>query len=138
MAKSKKNIELLTLADAQKQFQAWRVAKMPGETIPDRLWNTAAGLLKNTSYKRSHIGKALGISGGQLSNKFPKQFTNKPTDVAPKFKNRGVFVEAPLQSIANRPPSSAQIIIEKNNGAKLIFASVTQEQFAILIKTFME
>lgn len=138
MANHKQNTDLLSIADAQKQFQSWRAAKAPGETIPDRLWKTVAGLLENTSYKRSHISNALGISGKQMRNQFPAQIKSKPAGAAAALKNTGVFVEAPLRDLCGVPTLTQQFIIERSNGAKLIFPSVTQEQFSLLIKTFME
>ncbi len=134
----KKNGALSSFTDAQKQFQLWRATKIAGETIPDRLWAIVAKLLEDHSFKRSHISKALGITTRQLRNKFPRQFKNKPADITPTLKHTDVFVEAPLQSISNHLSSATQFIIEKNNGTKLIFPSVTQEQFALLLKTFME
>lgn len=128
----------LTLVDAQKQFQLWRDNKAPGATVPESLWALVAQLLESASYKRTMIGKALGISTHQFRNKFPNQFKTKTTVVHAAPKNPKPFVHAPLNALMVPQSSSAQLMIERSNGTKLIFTGLTQEQFSMSIKAFME
>lgn len=129
-----------TLADAQMQFQLWRSSKISGGRIPEALWELVATLLVNKSLKRSVIGKTLGISTSQLRNKFPHQIKSKSKSAvaAVTAKKHQPFVEARLNTLLAPPPSSAQLVIERTDGTKLIVSAVTQEQLSVLIKTFME
>ena len=126
----------LTLTDVQMQFQRWRSSKTSGRKIPEALWELIATLLSNKSHKRSVIGRALGISTSQFRNKFPDHFNSRKIVSAAEKCNP--FVEAPLNVLITPLPSSAQFVIERINGTKLIVSALTQEQFSILIKTFME
>lgn len=140
MPHSKPRTLSLTLDDVQQQFQLWRANKSSGAKIPESLWELVSQLFAN--YKRSAIGKALGISTSQLRNKFPEQYKSEPTlmVVAPK-KNKS-FVQAPLDTLMASPllsssSTSPQLIIERNNGTKLMLSAVTDAQFSFLINAFM-
>jgi hypothetical protein len=51
------------------------------------------------------------------------------------------FVQAPLDTLLGSPLLSStapQLTIERNNGTKFILSSVTETQFSLLLKAFME
>jgi hypothetical protein len=128
----------LTLAEVTTQFKRWRSNKTTGGRIPESLWEQVAKLLSSKSYKTTNIGIALGISSKQLRDKFPGHFKSKSTAASAKLNKHAPFVQAPLDALLMPSQSSAQLVIERNNGTKLIFSAVNQEQFSMLIKTFME
>ena len=128
----------LTLAEVTTQFKRWRSNKMIGEKIPESLWEQVAKLLSSKSYKTTNIGIALGISSKQLRDKFPNHFKSKSTVASAKLNKHTSFVQAPLDTLLMPSLSSTQLVLERSNGTKLIFSAVNQEQFSMLIKTFME
>jgi hypothetical protein len=135
----KQHSKPLTLEEAQKQFQLWRANKAPGATVPESLWGLVTQLLENTSYKRTMIGRVLGISTHQFRTKFPNQFKPKSTAVIQAAsKNPRPFVQAPLDALIMPQSSSAQLMIERPNGTKFIFTGLTQEHFLMSIKAVME
>ena len=138
MSHPKPRAASLTLADAQIQFQKWRSNKSAGEKIPEALWAIVADLLSGKSYKPTNVRQTLGISTRQFRNKFPEQFNAKSTMAPPATpKKPAQFVQAPLNALLP-VPQSAQLMIERPNGTKLIFSDISQEQFCVLLKTFME
>lgn len=142
-SKSQSQSISLTLAEAQQQFQSWRAGKSSGGRIPEPLWELVSQLFATTNYKRTAIGKALGISTSQLRNKFPEQYKSKPSLVTIAPKKPIPFVQAPLDTLISSPllstsSTSPTLTIKRNNRAKLILSSVTDAQFSLLLKTFME
>lgn len=141
MQQSKSRTILLTLDDAQKQFQLWRANKTSGSKIPEPLWELVAKLFASKNYKRTIIGETLGISTYQLRNKFPEYYPSKPMLAAVVPKKHKPFVQAPLDTLLGSPLLSStapQLTIERNNGTKFILSSVTEAQFSLLLKAFME
>jgi hypothetical protein len=57
---------LYTLEDVVKEFESWRQERISKkERIPSQLWHKTKSLLPH--YKRSHIQRALKISGQQFN-----------------------------------------------------------------------
>ncbi len=126
----------ITLEKVQQQFQLWRSNKPTGARIPESLWHLVQPLLEISTYKRSIIGKALGISTVQLKKKFPTHFKANRT----KLIAQPTFIEAPLNPLFVSPPDNTKNIltIERSNGMKLSMTAPSSEQLATLIKIFME
>ncbi len=128
----------LTLPDVQQKFVLWRSNKSHmGEKIPDSLWALVHELLKISTYKRSIIGRELGISTRQLREKFPTLFKQKQVSCPPANKGKKRFVEAPLTTLMTALPAN-HLTIERPDGMKLTVSTFTHEQFAVLVENFME
>lgn len=56
-----------TLEQVVDAFAAWRNNKSSGGRIPEALWSQVIALL--SSHKKSHVLRALGISGSQLNKR---------------------------------------------------------------------
>ena len=126
----------ITLDEVQQQFQLWRANKSTDTRIPESLWHLVRQLLETSTYKRSVIGKALGISTLQLKKKFPMQFKSSQTTLTAQ----PTFIETPLNPlfIPSQETTKSTLTIERSNGMKLSMTTPTSEQLATLIKTFME
>ncbi len=128
----------LTLSDVQQKFELWRSNKSHmGEKIPDSLWVLVHELLKMSSYKRSIIGRKLGISTRQLKEKFPTLFKPKQASRVLVKKSNKRFVEAPLTTLMTALPAN-HLTVERPDGMKLTVSMFTHEQFSTLIENFME
>jgi len=126
----------ITISEAKEQFKAWRENKAGGEHLPETLWDIVAQILSNPNYNRSVVTRGLGISTAQLRKKFPKYFSqNKLPEKKPKDTT---FVKASLAPLIAAAPLTSVVTIERNNGVKLSISMLNQEQFATLIKFFME
>ena len=109
----------LTLPDVQQKFVLWRSNKSyMGAKIPDSLWELVHELLKMSTYKRSIIGRELGISTRQLREKFPTLFKQKQASRVPVKKSKKRFVEAPLTTLMTALPAN-HLTIERPDGMKL-------------------
>ena len=126
----------ITLDKVQQQFQSWRANKSTGARIPESLWQLVRQLLEISTYKRSIIGKILGISTLQLKKKFPMQFKSSQTTLPAQ----PTFIEAPLHPLFASSQDNAKNIltIERSNGMKLSMTAPTSEQLVTFIKSFME
>ena len=129
--------QTLTLSDVQQKFVLWRTNKSSGKKIPDSLWQLVHELLKVSAYKRSVIGRKLGISTYQLKSKFPELFKLKQLPHAPVKKRAKRFVEAPLTTLMTAMPAN-QLTIGRPDGVKLTVSTLTDEQLSTLMKDFME
>ena len=128
----------LTLPDVQQKFVLWRSNKSHmGAKIPDSLWELVHELLKMSTYKRSIIGRKLGISTRQLREKFPTLFKQKQASRVPVKKSKKQFVEAPLTTLMTALPAN-HLTIERPDGMKLTVSTFTHEQFSALVENFME
>lgn len=127
----------ITISEAKEQFKSWRQNKPADKRIPEVLWNVVANILSNPNYNRTTVTKGLGVSTAQLRDKFPEYFSQgKPPPV--KKSNGTTFVKASLAPLIAATPLASTITIERHNGVKISIVTTSQEQFATLIKFFME
>jgi len=127
----------ITMDYAKQQFKAWRKTKRAGERIPDALWVITYQLLTNPDYRKSTIRKELGISSQQLKSKFPELVKQSKANVTPASKQ--IFLQAPpLTNLLPSKPAESSLLLRHSTGVELKICSPTNEQFASIVKLFME
>lgn len=116
----------LTIEVVQRKFEQWRLKKQPKDKIPNHLWNLVQQLMK--LYPPSTISKRLSLSTKQMRN---KGLLPLPDSLS---KENIPFVDIKLPSLLSNSP---QLVIQRTNGTQLSCANLSDEQFSLLIKVFI-
>ena len=116
----------LTIEEVEQQFKQWRLKKQPQEKIPNYLWDLVQQLMD--LYTPSRIIKRLGLSTKQMRRKGLLPLT----DALPK-KNIP-FVNINLPSLIN---NMQQLVIRRADGTQLSCVNLSDEQFNLSIKAFL-
>ena len=114
MAGRKKGELPQELARAAARFAQWRQGRVPGERIPDPLWNLATVLAAR--YGVSRTATALQVDYYSLKRRSEEELSSPSLDGAGTAASAG-FVELPPSSLA--AGSECVIEFENASGAKL-------------------
>lgn len=117
----------LTIEKVEQRFKRWRLKKKTRERIPTYLWDAVEELTAH--YALSTITKCLNLSNRQMKRKGLYQLPNvQPKEKLPSFVNIKL---SPQFSI---PP---QLVIRRIDGTQLSYANLSDAQFILSIKTFI-
>lgn len=127
----------LTLDAVKQQFDDWRAHKQHSDQIPERLWDLVRELIDKHHYKRTPVGRALGISSGQLKRQLGPALHDNPPKTQPNTKPQ--FVQTSLSTLMNptTPTSPPAIKIEKPDGMTLSLTHLSDAQFSQLLNHFI-
>ncbi len=119
--------EKLTIEKVEKQFKRWRLKKKYREKVPSYLWDAVEELTAH--YTLSTITKRLNLSTKQMKRKGLCPLSNTQTK-----ENAPSFVDIKLSPQLGNP---SQLIIRRSDGAQLSCANLSEKQFILSIKTFI-
>lgn len=118
----------LTIDAVEQQFEQWRSNKQPREQIPVYLWNLVQQLMD--FYSPGTIIKRLKLSTKQMRSKGLLPLKNNISQEEAPF----VDVKLPPPPLLTHP---SQLTIERADGTRLSCINLSNEQFALSIKTFL-
>ena len=125
-----------SLESVRNAFIEWRKAKNPGDKIPKRLWTMVRPLIGH--YKISQVYQRLSINAAQL--KQAGILTSSVTSLSDTDSFVNVELASLLPDTSNTAPLATthppQLILEREDGKRLIVNHPSTHQSALIIEQF--